>query len=376
MRPFTRFATIILSPLLATSLMAATKPSVTSKPFGKTKDGAAVTLYTLDNGRNLKAEVLDYGGTVVRLYAPDKSGQAADVVLGYNTIGQYEKESPYFGCVVGRYGNRIAKGEFKLDGQTYTLAKNNGPNSLHGGNLGFDKHVWKAEPLVEETRAGLRLTHTSPDGDEGYPGTLQMTMTYWLTERNGLRIEYRATTDKPTPVNLTHHGYFNLKGEGQGDILDHVLTLSSDRFTAVDATLIPTGELRSVKDTPLDFTRPTAIGARIEAEDEQLKLGKGYDHNFVLYDSKGKLALAATVREPKSGRVMEVWTTEPGIQLYTGNFLDGKVGKSGKPYQFRNGFCLETQHYPDSPNQPAFPSTILRPGETYETVTEYRFSAK
>ncbi len=352
----------------------ANEPGIIMKPFGKTRKDRAVTSFTLDNGRGLRAEILDYGGTVVRLFAPDRKGKMSDVVLGYNTITQYEKESPYFGCIVGRYGNRIANGRFKLNGRTYKLAQNNGTNSLHGGVHGFNKVVWNARPVIVKGQPELHLVHVSPDGDEGFPGNLKMTVVYSLTPKNGLRIEYTATTDKSTPVNLTHHGYFNLKGEGQGDVLDHVVTLAADQFTPVNASLIPTGELRPVKGTPFDFTRPHAIGGRIEASDEQIRLGGGYDHNFVMRSGGRRLAKAATVKEPKSGRVLELWTSDVGVQFYTGNFLDGKIGKRGKPYRRRNGFCLECQHFPDSPNQPSVPSTILKKGQTYSKTSEYRFS--
>lgn len=353
-----------------------TAPSISMRPFGKTRDGRPVTLYTLDNGRRLRADVLDYGGIVMRLFAPDRRGRVADVALGFDNIRQYEKESPFFGCVTGRYANRIAKGQFKLGNKTCRLAINNGPNSLHGGLVGFDKAVWQAEPSFVDGQPAIRLTHTSSDGDEGYPGNLSMTIWYVLTKKNGLMLDYRATTDKTTVLNLTNHSYFNLKGEGKGDILGHEVKLNASRFTPVDADLIPTGELAEVKGTPLDFTRFHRIGDRINSDHEQMQRGNGYDHNFVLNSEDGSLAKAATVREAKSGRIMEVFTTEPGVQLYTGNFLKGVIGKSGKPYKFRHGLCLECQHFPDSPNQRSFPTTTLKKGEIYSQVTEYRFSTK
>jgi aldose 1-epimerase len=356
-------------------------PAVTVAPFGQMPDGRAVSLYTLVNATGMKADITNYGGIVVRLYAPDRQGRMEDIVLGYDTLAGYLKASPYFGALIGRVGNRIAHGRFTLDGQTYTLATNNTPGGLpchlHGGNVGFDKVLWQAEPLTRDGTAGLRLTYRSPDGEEGYPGNLAVTVTYWLGNDNSLKIEYAATTDKATPVNLTQHSYFNLRGEGSGDILGHVLMLKASRLTPVNAGLIPTGVLAPVKDTPFDFTRPRAIGERVNAADEQIKFGGGYDHNWVLDRATSGLELAATVSEPVSGRTMEVWTTEPGIQFYCGNFLDGKgAGKRGHTYPHRSGFCLETQHYPDSPNHPAFPSIILRPGQTYATETVYRFGAK
>ncbi len=346
------------------------------KAFGQTPDGKQVRLYSLRNANGLTADIMTYGAIVVSLKTPDSKGRMADIVLGYDNLQDYVKNSPYFGAIVGRYGNRIAKGKFKLDGAEYTLATNNNANHLHGGIKGFDKVVWDDKPVQRPDAVGVRLSYLSKDGEEGYPGNLKATVTYLLTNANELRIEYEATTDKATPVNLTHHGYFNLTG-GQRDILGHVLTLNADKFTPVDDGLIPTGELTAVKDTPMDFTKATAIGARIANEYEQLKFGGGYDHNWVLNKSGKGMTLAARVSEPTTGRVMEIHTAEPGIQFYSGNFLDGTItGKGGKVYQHRWGFCLETQHYPDSPNKPNFPSTILRPGEKYETVTMYRFSAR
>jgi aldose 1-epimerase len=354
----------------------ANEPTISLSSFGKTKSGAPVTCFTLDNGRGLRADVIDYGATVVRLFTPDRKSRPADVALGFNTIGEYEKLSPFFGCVVGRFANRIAGGRYRIGTKMYDAAINNGPNSLHGGNVGFDKAVWDAQPLIRDGQPGIRFHHVSPDGDEGYPGRLEVVMYYWLTKKNGLVIDYRATTDKPTILNLTNHSYFNLKGEGKGDILDHELRLNAGHFTPVDENLIPTGAIAPVKGTPFDFTRRHTIGERVKADDEQLRRGNGYDHNFVLDSQDGSFAKAAEVTEPRSGRTMQVFTTEPGVQLYIGNFLDGPVGKSGKPYNFRNGFCLECQHFPDSPNQKHFPTTLLRKDEIYSQVTEYRFSAK
>jgi aldose 1-epimerase len=350
---------------------------VSREVFGKMPDGRVVEAFDLRNEHGMKARIITYGGIVVSLEVPDRQGNFADVVLGYNSLEQYLKDSPYFGAIVGRYGNRIANARFVLDGVEYRLAANDGPNHLHGGLKGFDKVVWQGEPIREKDAVGVRLTYLSPDGEEGYPGNLHATVTYRLTNRNELRIDYEATTDKPTIVNLTHHSYFNLAGEGRGDILGHLLQIYADRFTPVDAGLIPTGELRSVEGTPFDFRQPTAIGQRIDWDDEQLRNGRGYDHNFVLNSGGGTLALAATVFEPTTGRAMEVLTTEPGLQFYSGNFLDGHhVGKSGEPYGHRSGFCLEAQHFPDSPNKPHFPSVVLRPGEVYRQTTIYRFSVR
>ena len=381
----------LLLPLFATlcvfasnAVTAATKATVTMSSFGKTQSGEAVQLYTLTNRNGLSADIMTYGGTVVRLMTPDRHGQLADINLGFDNVTDYENKSPYFGCLVGRYGNRIADGKFSLDGADHSLAVNNADANvnahLHGGNKGFDKVVWKAKPIIKGHDAGLILWHTSADGDEGYPGTLKMKVTYLLTDDNALSIDYHATTDKATPVNLTNHMYFNLQGEGVGDINGHFLTLNADHFTPVTIGLIPTGEIAPVGGTPMDFTSPRTIGERNNSDHEQIRFGGGYDHNWVLNKTYGKMSLAAEVYEPTSGRVMTVQTTEPGIQFYGGNFLekDGvvRVGKSGVTYKHRSGFCLETQHYPDSPNQPNFPSTILRPGETYQTTTVYQFSSR
>ncbi|MGD2218419.1 MAG: aldose epimerase family protein [Gemmatimonadales bacterium] len=352
-------------------------PAYQVEPFGTTPEGVDVELYALTNAHDVQVRITNYGGIVTQLLVPDRDGELADVVLGYDSLSAYLEESPYFGAIVGRYGNRIAAGRFALDGIEYDLARNNGENHLHGGLKGFDKVVWDAEPYSGEGETGLRLTYVSEDGEEGYPGRLTATVTYALTDENELVIEYSAVTDKPTVVNLTHHSYFNLAGHASGDILGHELALAASRFTPVDAGLIPTGELRQVAGSPMDFRKSMPIGSRIEEADEQLRFAGGYDHNFVLDDHDGSLRLAARVYEPSSGRVMEVYTTEPGIQFYSGNFLDGgNVGKGGSPYEHRSGFCLETQHFPDSPNKPHFPSTVLRPRERYESKTIYKFSVK
>jgi aldose 1-epimerase len=352
-------------------------PMTKKQLFGKTANGTEIYFYTLTNKNGMEADIINFGGTLVSLKAPDRSGKLADVVLGYNTLAEYESGGNYFGATVGRYGNRIAHAKFTLGGVEHTLAKNDGDNSLHGGTIGFNKVVWSAKEIPAKDGSALQLNYLSKDGEEGYPGNLSVQVVYTLTDRNELQIDYSASTDKDTVLNLTHHSYFNLKGQGEGDVLDHRLTLNAERFTPVDSGLIPTGELRSVKGTPFDFTTPFAIGSRINNDDEQLKLGKGYDHNWVLNRKAGDtLSLAATVEETTTGRVMEVWTTEPGIQFYTGNFLDGKPGKGAKPYNFRNALCLETQHYPDSPNHLAFPTTELKPGQHFHSKTIYKFSAK
>jgi aldose 1-epimerase len=354
------------------------KMQVKKESFGRMADGQSVDIYTLTNSHGAEARITNYGGIVVSLKMPDRNGAFDDVVLGFNTLDGYLKApTVYFGALVGRYGNRIAKGRFTLNGKEYKLATNNNGNHLHGGIRGFDKVLWHAKPLTENAGAALELMYLSKDGEEGYPGNLSVRVVYHLTDNNELKIDYMATTDKDTVVNLTHHSYFNLAGEGNGDILQHELQIEADQFTPVDAGLIPTGELRNVSGTPFDFTRPTAIGARIGADDEQLKFGTGYDHNWVLRGTMGQLRQAARVTEAKSGRVMEVWTTEPGLQFYSGNFLDGTLtGKSGKIYRQRYGLCLETQHFPDSPNKPNFPSTVLKKGGRYETHTVYKFSTQ
>ena len=345
--------------------------------FGQTKDGKPVELYTVTNSHGMEVRAINYGGIIVSLRVPDKNGKLDDVVLGFDKLDGYLDKSPYFGAIVGRYGNRIANGKFTLDGKEYSLAKNNGPNALHGGLKGFDKVIWEAEPSQNKEGSGVAFTYRSKDGEEGYPGNLKAKVTYTLTGQNELVLDYEATTDKATPVNLTQHSYFNLAGEGTGDVLKHELMLNADRFTPVEKTLIPTGELRPVKGTPLDFTKSTAVGARIDDNYEQIAFGGGYDHNFVINHKSGGLQLAARVYEPTSGRVMEVYTTEPGVQFYSGNFLDGTItGKRGHVYKRRYALCLETQHFPDSPNHPEFPSTILRPGQTLHSRTMYKFSAR
>ncbi len=370
-----RWGSTLAAVALALAAAESRGASVERKAFGTMATGEAVELFTLRNGKGVVATITSYGGIVVSLTAPDRAGHVADIVLGFDTLDPYLKAHPYFGALVGRYGNRIAKGEFRLDGQVYHLPKNNGENTLHGGNEGFGKKLWSAREIPSQDGAALELRYVSRDGEEGFPGTLSTRVTYTLTEAGELRIDYEATTDKPTVVNLTNHSYFNLAGPGGGDILGHVLRIDADRFTPVVEGLIPTGELRSVAGTPFDFRTRTPIGARIGAEDEQLKLAGGYDHNFVLNGEAGKLRLVVHVSEPRSGRVLEVLTTEPGVQLYTGNFLDGSlIGKGGQVYKHRSGFCLETQHFPDSPNQAAFPSTVLRPGATFWSTTVYRLS--
>jgi aldose 1-epimerase len=347
------------------------------KPFGRTPAGEAVELFTFAREGAPTVAITNLGGHIVELLAPDRAGRVADVTLGYRDFAGYLADTNYFGCIVGRYANRIAKGRFTLDGKTYTLAVNNGPNSLHGGPTGFQTRVWTPKVVTGPDGDALELTYVSKDGEEGYPGTLTAKVVYSLRKDGGLAIDYTATTDAPTVVNLTNHAYFNLAGEGEGTILGHEMQIEADAFTPVDATLIPTGKIQPVEGTPFDFRKPVAIGARIDAPDDQLKAGGGYDHNFVLRGKTGELRLVARVREPKSGRVLEVLTTEPGIQFYSGNFLDGTVvGKSGKPYVRRGGFCLEAQHFPDSPNQPSFPSVVLRPGQTYRQTTVYRVTVE
>jgi aldose 1-epimerase len=347
--------------------------SVTKGLFATTPDGTPVDVYTLTNAAGMQVRAITFGGIITSIRVPDREGAFADVALGFDVLGPYLRNPPYFGAIIGRYANRIAGGRFTLDGRTYTLAVNNPPNHLHGGTRGFDKVVWRAEPFERAGAVGLIFTHTSPDGDEGYPGTLAVTVTYTLNDANEIAFDYEATTDRPTPVNLTQHSYFNLAGEGSGDILGHVVTIHASRMTPVDQRLIPVG-VAPVAGTPLDFRSPTAIGARIAADHPQVRYARGYDHNFVLDRSGNGLVAAARVEDPASGRVLEVSTTEPGLQFYTGNFLDGSlVGKSGRAYAQRAGFALETQHFPDSPNRPEFPNTILRPGETYRSKTVFAF---
>jgi len=362
--------------------------TITKAPFGKTLDGKRVDIYTLRNTNGVAVRICNYGGLIISFMAPDRDGHMGDIVLGYDNLDGYLTNSPYFGAMVGRYGNRIAKGRFTLDDVQYTLATNNGPNALHGGLKGFDKKVWKAriipafqnfwqdssgKTIPLDSDPSLELTYRSKNGEEGYPGNLKVKAVYTLMPDNGLRLEYTATTDKDTVLNLTQHSYFNLAGKG--DVLGHTVFIDADKFTPVDETLIPTGELRPVEGTPFDFREPTAIGARIQKDDPQLKIGNGYDHNFVLNHPMGRLDVIAQVSEPTTGRVLEVLSTEPGLQFYTGNFLDGTItGKGGQVYNFRAGFCMEAQHFPNSPNQYDFPSTALRPGQVYHNTIIFRVS--
>ena len=353
-----------------------TKPSTYAKtPFDTAPDGKPVEVYTLVNSLGMEVRAMTYGATILSIKVPDARGVMGDVVLGFDSLAGYVKSSPYFGSVVGRYGNRIAKGHFVLDGKTYTLAINNGPNALHGGLKGFDKNVWTAEPVRSDSGVGVAFTLVSPDGDQGYPGTVTTRVTYTLmSARNEIVIDYEGSTDKATPINVTNHSYFNLAGAGSGDILGHVLTLEADSMTPIDATMIPTGKIAAVAGTPFDFKTPTAIGARIDAKDEQIKNGGGYDHNFVITRTAPGLVHFAHVVEPTSGRTLDVSTTEPGVQFYSGNFLDGTItGKGAHVYPRRSGFCLETQHYPDSPNHANFPTTILQPGAVYKSRTVFAF---
>lgn len=360
---------LIFALLLVISLANLSRAEVTVSDFDK------IRLFTLKNSAGMEVGVTNFGAIITSIKVPDRDGKMADVTLGYNDVADYINavDKPYFGAVVGRYGNRIAKGKFTIDGKEYSLPINNDPNSLHGGIIGFDKVVWDAEKVGDN---GVKLTYHAKDMEQGYPGNLTCTVTYTLTDENEIVIDYHATTDKATPVNLTQHAYFNLKGEGEGDILDHELMINADHYTPVDSTLIPTGEIAPVEGTPFDFREAKPIGRDINDENEQLKFGLGYDHNWVLKEGDG-MKLAATLYEPTSGRMLEVTTTEPGVQFYCGNFLTGVLkGKSGKPYVHRGGLCLETQHYPDSPNQPEFPNTILKPGDTYESKTIFKFSVK
>jgi aldose 1-epimerase len=348
------------------------QPTISAAPFGALPDGREATLYTLDNGAGLVARISDYGGVLTELHVPDRDGISADIVHGFDTAAPYAVDSEYFGALVGRYGNRIAKARFTLDGVEHRLDVNNGENHLHGGTQGFHRVLWQAETFTTPTSAGLILSHVSPDGDMGYPGNLEVTVIYELRSNSELRIAYHAITDRATPVNLTNHSYFNLAG--QGDILAHEIMIPADAYTPIDNVQIPTGALPGVAGTPFDFRTPQPIGSRIGEDDEQLRHGFGYDHNWVLNKSGAKsLELAARLRDPASGRVLEVWSQEPGLQFYSGNFLDGRLTGKGRNYGYRSGICLEPQHFPDSPNQPGFPSTILRPGEEYSTVMAYRF---
>ena len=363
--------------LVTATSLALAQGKITKASFGKTPAGEQVDIYTLRNAKGMEARITNYGGIVVSLTAPNRSGELADVVLGFTDLESYlTKNDPYFGAIIGRYGNRIGKGRFMLNGVEYKLATNNGENHLHGGIKGFDKVVWTAKEQNAKAGPALVLTYLSKDGEEGYPGNLQVTVTYTLTNLNELKIDYSATTDKDTVINLTHHSYFNLAGEGNGNILNHDVTINANRFVPTDAGSIPTGELKEVAGTPFDFLKATRIGARINENHQQLKFGRGYDHTWVINGQPGTLRHAATAHEPVSGRKLEVWTTEPGMQFYTGNFLDGRIpGKAGGIYRIRSGFCFETQHYPDSPNKPSFPTTTLKKGATYTSTTVYKFSA-
>jgi aldose 1-epimerase len=359
---------------------AAQPARVKQESFGKTADGREAKVFTLTNSKGGEVRLTDYGATVVSLKMPDRSGKSDDIVLGMSSIDgytneAYQKANPYLGAIAGRYANRIAKAKFTLGGTEYKLAANNGANNLHGGKVGFDKVFWSGREVPAENGSAVEFTYLSKDGEEGFPGNLTARVLYTLTDNNELKIDYTATTDKETVVNLTHHSYFNLAGAGSGDILNHRLQIFADKFTPIDKESIPTGESKPVEGTPFDFRQAKAIGKDIESTDEQIKNGKGFDHNFVVNGENGKLRPAAIVTEEGSGRVMEVTTTEPGIQLYTGNYLDGSLkGTTGASFNLRTGFCLETQHYPDSPNRPDFPSTVLKPGETYRTSTVYKFS--
>jgi aldose 1-epimerase len=375
-RPETIIVMLVFSiaMIFVSGLQAEAKSKMQKKSFGKTEDGQPVDLYILTNKNGMESAITNYGGTVVSLIVPDRNGKREDVVLGYDNLAGYATGKAYIGATVGRYANRIAHATFTLDSTTYTLAKNDGDNHLHGG---FNKRVWTAKDVSSSAGQALELTYLSKDGEEGFPGTLPVKVVYTLTDQNELKIDYSATTDKDTILNLTNHAYFNLAGQGNGDILQQQIMIRADKFTPIDATSIPTGELRSVKGTPFDFTNSIAIGVRIDQDDQQLKLGRGYDHNWVLNNgTPGSLFLAAQAYDPHSGRVLEVLTTEPGIQLYTGNFLDGIHGKDGKVYNRRYAFCLETQHFPDSPNHPNFPSAELKPGQHFQSTTVYKFSTK
>mgnify|MGYP001478945269 CR=1 FL=1 len=350
------------------------QPSITVSEFGEVATGQKAQIYTLINNQGLKARITDYGAKLVSLEVPDKKGELADVILGYETLDQYLKGDQYFGATVGRYANRIAKGKFSLEGKDYQLALNNGVNHLHGGPKGYQSVIWKSEIIDQNGYPSLKFTYHSPDGEENYPGNLDIEVIYTWKGDNSLNIDYKATTDQTTIINLTHHSLFNLKGAGNGDILDHILTINANAFTPVDSTLIPTGEIRPVTNTPMDFTTPHAVGERITSDYEQIAKGRGYDHNWVLNRNQEGLTLAAELYDPESGRVMKVLTTEPGIQFYSGNFLDGsQIGKGNQPYKFRYGLALETQHYPDSPNHSEFPSVVLKKDEVYKQTTIYSF---
>jgi aldose 1-epimerase len=372
------FAIYSLSMCFAVPPQSKTGGHVAVQPFGQTSDGQKVNLYTLRNASGMEVTITNYGGTVTTVKVPDRNGKSDDVVLGFDSLQGYTQpaNTAYFGAIVGRYGNRIAKGTFALDGKTYHIPLNDGPNALHGGTTGFNKRIWSAKDVSTAAEPALELHYLSPDGEQGFPGNLDVTVRYSLDAKNGLRIDYSAKTDKDTVLNLTNHSYFNLTGAGSATVLDHKLMLAASKFTPVDSTLIPTGTIAPVSGTPLDFTHLTVVGARINSDYPQIKIANGYDHNFVL-DSPGDLSkVAARVEEPRSGRVMEVYTTQPGIQFYTGNFLNGAISGIGGSYRYRSALCLETQHFPDSPNQPNFPSTVLHPGEQFKSTTIYRFSTR
>lgn len=357
------------------SVQNSAKLGVSQASFGQSPTGAPADLFTLTNANGVIVKITNFGGVITEIHTPDKNGVFADINLGFDHIEPYYTDAPYFGALIGRFGNRIAKGKFTLDGVNYQLATNNGNNHLHGGVTGFDKVLWDAATFTAENSVGLTLKYLSADGNQGYPGNLQVTVIYELTNDNEILVKYHAVTDKATPINLTQHAYFNLAGKG--DILNHEITINADRFTAIDAEAIPTGELPLVENTPFDFRSARLIGERINDDDEQIKNGSGYDHNFVLNKTSAKeLSLAARVSEKNSGRVLEVFTQEPGVQFYSGNFLTGALTGKGWNYTRRSGFCLEPQHFPDSPNQPTFPNTILRPGEEYTSVMSYKFSVE
>ena len=378
MRPSQACSWIAIGAVLFPSACTMQRDRVARAPFGQFPDGRPVELFTLTNTHGIEVRAMTYGATITSIRTADRSGTRADIVLGFDSLSGYVAGSPYFGAVVGRYANRIAGGRFTLDGATYQLARNNGPNSLHGGVRGFDKVLWRAEPFHETHAAGVVFRYVSPDGEEGFPGTVSLAVSYTLTDDNELIIDYTASTDKATPLNLSQHTYWNLHGEGQGDILDHVLTLDASAFTPVDSTLIPTGQVAAVGGTPFDFRQGIVIGAHINDPHTQLRFGRGYDHNWVIDRAGGaSLAHAARLEDPTTGRVLDIRTTEPGIQFYSGNFLDGTIrGKNGQVYGHRTGLCLETQHFPDSPNHANFPTTILRPGARYESRTVVAFSVR
>lgn len=364
--------------LITTAASSQSAQKLQQRPFGKTPDGQAVSLYTLRNASGMEVTITNYGGAITTIKAPDSKKKFGDVVLGFDSVEGYasKENTSYFGALIGRYGNRLAHGKFTLDGHTYQVPTNDGPNSLHGGAIGFNRRIWQAKDASTANAPALELHYLSPDGEQGFPGNLNVTVRYTLGNRNDLRIDYSATTDKDTVLNLTNHSYFNLAGPGSGTVLNHSVMLAADQFTPVDGTLIPTGKLQSVAGTPFDFRKLTRIGERIDAPDEQLKLGKGYDHNFVLNTGGDLTKAAARVEEPTSGRVLEVFTDQPGVQFYSGNFLNGQTKGIGGAYQFRSALCLETQHFPDSPNHPNFPSTVLKPGQQFHSTTIYRFSTK